>query len=38
MRWTQRSTVALRGVSGDLAGFSLCIGELCGIIALAIAS
>lgn len=26
----------LKGVSGDLAGFSLCIGELCGLIALAI--
>ncbi len=35
MLWAYR---ALRGVSGDLAGFSLCIGELCGIIALAIAS
>lgn len=26
----------LKGVSGDLAGFSLCVGELCGLIALAI--
>lgn len=26
----------LKGVSGDLAGYSLCIGELCGIAALAI--
>lgn len=27
---------ALKGVSGDLAGYSLCVGELCGLIALAI--
>lgn len=26
----------LKGVSGDLAGFSLCVGELCGLIALAV--
>lgn len=26
----------LKGVSGDLAGYSLCIGELCGLIALAV--
>lgn len=26
----------LKGVSGDLAGFSLCVGELCGLIALAL--
>lgn len=32
MLWAYR---ALRGVSGDLAGFSLCLGELFGLIALA---
>lgn len=26
----------MKGVSGDLAGYSLCIGELCGLIALAV--
>lgn len=33
MAWAVRS---LKGVSGDLAGYSLCIGELCGLVALAI--
>lgn len=31
-----RAFRSLGGVSGDLAGFSLCIGELCGLIALAV--
>ena len=31
-----RSARALEGVSGDLAGHALCIGELCGLIALAV--
>lgn len=33
MAWTAHT---LKGVSGDLAGFSLCVGELCGLAALAI--
>lgn len=33
MIWSART---LQGVSGDLAGHALCIGELCGLIALAI--
>lgn len=33
MAWAYRT---MQGVSGDLAGFSLCAGELCGLIALAI--
>ena len=33
MAWAYRT---MQGVSGDLAGFSLCTGELCGLIALAI--
>jgi len=32
MHWCMHT---LKGVSGDLAGFSLCVGELCGLIALA---
>lgn len=31
-----RARKSLGGVSGDLAGYSLCIGELCGLIALAV--
>ena len=27
---------SLRGVSGDLAGYALCVGELCGLAAMAI--
>ena len=33
MAW---SVHTMKGVSGDLAGYSLCIGELCGLIALAV--
>ena len=33
MAWAYHT---LDGVSGDLAGYSLCIGELCGLAALAI--
>lgn len=33
MTWAAHT---LKGVSGDLAGYSLCIGELCGLIALAV--
>lgn len=33
MTWAVRT---MKGVSGDLAGYSLCIGELCGLIALAV--
>ena len=33
MAWAVRT---LKGVSGDLAGYALCVGELCGLAALAV--